>query len=146
MIFFWSNQNYHWLSNFEKVEITLDGKVWPSVEHYYQAQKSNDPLMQEEFRNYKSAAKTKRKSKKLILRPDWDLIKISVMEKALIEKYKQEPFRSKLIETFPSPIVEDSPLDKFWGSGKLSSLGDGQNMMGQLLEKIRADLVKNSQK
>lgn len=146
MIFFWSNKNYHWLSNFEKVEITLDGKVWPSVEHYYQAQKSNNPIIQEEFRNYQSAAKTKRKSKKLTLRPDWDLIKVSVMEKALVEKYKQEPFRSKLIETFPNRIVEDSPFDKFWGSGELSSLGDGQNMMGQLLEKIRADLVKNSQK
>jgi N-glycosidase YbiA len=36
---------YEWLSNFADCRFTLDGVRWPSIEHYYQAQKyAGSPL------------------------------------------------------------------------------------------------------
>jgi len=37
-------------SNFQMTPITIDGIVWPSVEHYYQAMKSEDPIEQSKIR------------------------------------------------------------------------------------------------
>ena len=34
---------FGFLSHFHPAPILLDGEVWPTVEHYYQAQKSFDP-------------------------------------------------------------------------------------------------------
>jgi ribA/ribD-fused uncharacterized protein len=84
-ICFWTQSEYYWMSNFESVEIIVDGKTWPSVEHFYQAQKFLDKNLQELILQTPSPGKVKRianKNKELI-RPDWDEIKLSVMEKAL---------------------------------------------------------------
>ena len=44
-----------WLSNFAPYPVELDGKVWPTSEHYYQAQKYllHDPEYAEKIRSKK---------------------------------------------------------------------------------------------
>jgi N-glycosidase YbiA len=34
---------FRFLSHFHPAPIVLDGETWPTVEHYYQAQKSAEP-------------------------------------------------------------------------------------------------------
>jgi predicted NAD-dependent protein-ADP-ribosyltransferase YbiA (DUF1768 family) len=34
---------YGFLFHFHAAPIALDGEIWPTVEHFYQAQKSDDP-------------------------------------------------------------------------------------------------------
>lgn len=140
-IFFWSDSNYHWLSNFELVTIVLDGQEWSSVEHYYQAQKFLDINLRNQVRELSTPGKTKRFARKHQdqIRADWPEIKLMVMEKALREKYQQEPFKSKLLATSGS-IFEDSPQDNFWGTGTIGQSGPGLNYLGKILEKIRQEL------
>jgi ribA/ribD-fused uncharacterized protein len=145
MICFWSQSEHRIFSNFTPVQLDLDGQVWSSVEHYYQAQKFLDPKRQEEIRLAASGGKTKRLARKYAteIRPDWDQIKVQVMTKALRAKYYQEPFTTALLATGTQEILEDSPKDLFWGTGQLGGVGPGQNTMGQLLMQLRAELNKN---
>lgn len=55
---------YRFLSNFWMADVEISGKVWPSVEHYYQAMKSDDEAIQEEIRKLPTPGKAKRKGSK----------------------------------------------------------------------------------
>lgn len=64
MICFWSQSNYRIFSNFTPVVIELEGVVWPSVEHFYQAKKFHSIERQNEIRSAATGAKTKKMAKK----------------------------------------------------------------------------------
>ena len=60
-IWFYSKSlEYGWLSNFSEHGFVLDGVRWPSVEHYYQAQKSSDPDYRAAIRAASSPGTAKR--------------------------------------------------------------------------------------
>lgn len=72
----------------------------------------------------------------LEMRPDWDEIKVEVMEEGLMAKFTQNPrLRELLLSTGDRELIEDSPRDNFWGNAR-----NGQNMLGKLLMKIRTEL------
>ncbi len=73
-----NSEAYSEFSNFWPSAIELDGLVWPSVEHYYQAQKFLNPAFQEKIRNAKSAARAKGLSKKKRASQDAQIGKSSV--------------------------------------------------------------------
>ncbi len=137
MTTFWNNPENKFLSNFFEVSLDIDGKQWPSVEHYYQAMKSNDPLVQEEIRLLSTPGKAKRRGQKIIIRPRWEFLKFNFMMKALLNKFSHESLKLKLLST-EGLIIEDSPKDLIWGSGVIGGLGPGQNMLGKLLMLTRA--------
>ena len=59
MIKFWRTRDeYGFLSNFSKHPVTIDGKRWPTTEHYYQAMKFTDELHQEQVRKAAGAKRT----------------------------------------------------------------------------------------
>lgn len=71
--------------------------------------------------------------------PDWEKGgKIRAMEATLDVKFSQSKHsRDVLLGTGDRKIVENSPYDDYWGSG---AKGDGQNRMGEMLERIRQKL------
>lgn len=71
--------------------------------------------------------------------PDWEDNKIDCMREVLRIKFTTSPeLRAKLVKTGRSELIEDSPYDSFWGSGRY---GSGHNMLGKLLMQLRAKLV-----
>ena len=57
---------------------------------------------------------------------------------ALRAKFKQhKDLQERLLATYPRELVEDSPMDSYWGVGKN---GDGRNRLGRLLEQLREEL------
>ncbi len=71
---------YGAFSNFAEFPIEIDGKLWQTSEHYYQAQKYIEIDYQEKIREASTpvmAAKLGRTSK-IKNRDDWDKIKDSV--------------------------------------------------------------------
>ena len=60
---------------------------------------------------------------------------VNVMEEIFRAKAEQhEDVRERLKKTDKRQIIENSPVDSFWGVG---SKGDGQNMVGKIWMKIR---------
>jgi ribA/ribD-fused uncharacterized protein len=139
MIKFYSSQrDFGWLSNFSRHAIEMDGKSWPTVEHYYQAMKATSTVAQDSIRLADTPGSAKRLGKQVAMRPDWEQVKMEIMKNALIAKFTQHPeLRDKLMETGYDELVEDSPIDWEWGCG---SDGRGENKLGKLLMEVRQEL------
>jgi ribA/ribD-fused uncharacterized protein len=142
-IFFYNrDEPYYEFTNFYQAPIDLDGKTWPTTEHYFQAQKFIGTSYLEVIRNFDRPRQAFDLSRNPTVsrwrRKDWEDIKIDIMRKALLAKFTQhKPLRQMLLGTGDNMLVEHTPHDKFWGNG---GDGSGQNHLGMLLMEIRHDL------
>ena len=128
-------------SNFYRAQIYVDGRMWKTSEHYYQAMKfDGHPEHVKDVHNARipaDAAKIGR-DKKRPLREDWEEVKDDVMYRALKAKYTQHPkLRKLLVDTGNAILVEHTVNDRYWGDG---GDGSGKNMLGKLLMKLRDEL------
>ena len=123
--FYRVKERYGCFSNFAPFPVRLDRVVWPTSEHYFQAQKLLDEADREEIRltvaSPMEAARMGR-SRARAMRPDWEAVKVDVMREAVCAKFSQHPdLRRILLATGEATLVEHTPRDAFWGDG-----GDGQ--------------------
>jgi ribA/ribD-fused uncharacterized protein len=134
-IYFFSKiETYAELSNFWPSPIELNGLLWQTVEHYYQAQKLVDVSEQEVIRNAQSPGSAKRNAYKMAWRIDWEEVKEEVMLKALRAKFGQhEDLAEILIGTGDGRLHENSPKDMYWGV-------QGKDRLGKLLEQVRDEI------
>lgn len=140
-IWFYSKSPSHsWLSNFSDHAVLIDGVRWPSVEHYYQAQKYDDAATRELIMSAATALEAKKKgsNRSLSVRSDWDDVKESVMRKAVLAKFEQHRLlRSQLLETGEEMLCHESNDDLFWGCTRD---GIGENRLGKILIDLRSKL------
>lgn len=135
---------YRFLSNFWDCEVEFEGWKYPSVENAYQAAKSLDPEVRQLFEEG-TASNAKKMGKNLKeLRPDWEEVKLSIMENLVRQKFSREDLRIKLLETWPQELVEGNYWhDNFFGicscKRKAECDGSGKNHLGKLLMKIRSE-------
>jgi len=129
-----------WLSNMTLVNITYEGIDYPSVEHAYVSAKSKDMVWKSKCANkHISSYKIKKEGQQIVIRDDWDEIKLKVMEECLILKFQQEPFKTLLKNTGNQIIQEGNDWgDIFWGVDLKT--GKGENHLGKLIMKIRKKL------
>lgn len=134
---------YRWLSNFWSVNVELDGAIYPSVEHAYQAAKTTDLKEREAIRLAASPGEAKKLGNKVTLRDQWDTMRLKVMRKLLKQKFSIEPWRSMLIATKNRKLIEGNYWrDTYWGVCN----GVGENHLGKLLMKLRSQLQKQDEK
>jgi ribA/ribD-fused uncharacterized protein len=140
-IYFYSTSTaYACLSNFSPHGFDLDGAYWPTVEHYFQAQKFPGTEHAERIRQASTPAEAKKlgRSRKVPLRADWEEIKDDVMRRAVRCKFASHAdLRETLLSTGDEEIVENAPTDYYWGCGRT---GGGRNMLGKILMETRAAL------
>lgn len=151
--FYTTKTKYGCFSNFSRHGFFLDGNYWPTSEHYYQSQKfagtgvtveenGKTVLYEDVIRNApnpKTAADLGRDKTKP-MRSDWDEVKDDVMRKVVMHKFTvHEACRKTLLETGEDELIEDSPVDWYWGCG---SDGSGKNMLGVILMETRKALRK----
>jgi len=142
--FYHSDQPYGELSNFSAHAVYLQGKIWPTVEHYYQARKFVDSNRDERIRTCATPIAAKRQAERWTdqHRDDWPSIKEDVMYQALWAKFTQHPqLHEMLLRTGDRPLVEHSELDAYWGDG---SNGTGKNRLGALLMRLRDELLSRA--
>lgn len=138
-------REFYVLDNFSPFAIRYDGEFYPTAEHAYQAQKFtySHPDIAELIRTAPSPHEAKilaEKSKDLEA-PNWDMLKVQIMEDILAAKLQQHPYcKKKLLETGNMPIVEDSPSDSFWGIGPDRK---GKNHLGRIWMRLREKLRRN---
>ena len=69
------------------------------------------------------------------VRPDWEEVKIDVMERICRAKLQQHEYvQRKLDQTGDLLLVEDSPYDSFWGWGPDRQ---GRNELGKVWMRLR---------
>ena len=130
---------FRWLSNFVEVEIEYEGKRYKSVEHAYQSAKSMDREWKKFCASDVSPGKVKRASRRIEIRDDWEAIKKSVMKNLLIKKFSDERYRSLLLTTGDTYIIEGNTWgDTFWGVDLYS--GEGENILGLMIMEIRSSM------
>ena len=135
---------YGCFSNFSPHSIELDGENWATVEHYYQAHKFEGTKFDYLMPRIQAAPTPEYASKigrnpKYQPRADWDLSKCQLMYRAVWQKFSSHvDIQQVLLDTLSREIVEDSPVDYFWGCGIDRS---GQNQLGQILMQVRSQLI-----
>ncbi|NJK42093.1 MAG: NADAR family protein [Acaryochloridaceae cyanobacterium SU_2_1] len=144
-IFFYKAQGpYGCFSNFSLHSIELQGYTWPTSEHYYQAQKFYGTLhhdLQDQIRQAPTPeeAAAMGRHPDYAIRADWDQVKRKVMYAAVWTKFLTHAnIQQILLDTGTAMIVENSPLDTYWGCG---IHGNGLNQLGKILMQVREELL-----
>src|SRR5436190_7038412 len=86
--FYSTKDKFGEFSNFAHFAFTLDGRKWPTSEHYFQAQKFVDEEYREKIRQTASPMIAARlgRSRKIPIRSDWEQIKVDIMRAAVSQK------------------------------------------------------------
>jgi ribA/ribD-fused uncharacterized protein len=136
ILFFGEEGSYGFMSNFYPSPFKAEGLIWPTVEHYFQSMKTLDKNEWPAFAALDKPGKAKYRGRMVKLRPDWDDVKVEVMNTALRHKFKQNPeLLKKLMETNDKVLHEDSPYDFVWGWQN-----NGKDLLGKCLMKVRDEL------
>jgi ribA/ribD-fused uncharacterized protein len=140
--FYRLNEPYGEFSNFSPHPIELKGRLWPTSEHFFQAQKFAGTEYEEAVRQTKSPMIAARmgRSRERPLRTDWESVKDDAMREALKAKFDQHPaLRSLLLHTGDAQLIEHTKNDNYWADG---GDGRGKNRLGQLLMELRTLLPR----
>lgn len=129
---------FEFLSNFSISYIEMDGVVYPTVEHAFQAAKTEDLTLREKIRNVETPQQANRIGQFIDLIPSWNENKLNLMKSLLTKKFETVQLRKKLLSTRDAELV--SGEDTFWGV--VDSVGE--NHLGKLLMEIRSDIIKDA--
>lgn len=139
--FYHSDQPWGELSNFSRHAIFIDGRIWPTVEHFYQAQKFVGTPHEEAIRCCQTPMLAKMHATTFAeehQRPDWPAVKEAVMLEGLRAKFRQHPdLAERLLRSGDQILVEHTRNDTYWGDG---GDGTGENRLGHLLMRVRAEI------
>ena len=141
-VYFFTNAFYP-LDNFSAHSVELWDIRFPTSEHAFQWKKFSkvSPDIAGRILSAKSPDAVKKisdtnKSHQPI---NWSDIRVSIMEEILHAKAKQhEDVLEVLKKTGKRTIIENSPVDSFWGIGPN---GKGENIVGKLWMKIRDEII-----
>jgi ribA/ribD-fused uncharacterized protein len=145
-IYFYSTLEnaYGCFSNFSAHGFEANGKYWPTVEHFFQAQKFPGMDYEEKIRLAKSPMHAKKmgQTREKPLRADWEDVKDDIMREAVLLKFQtHEQIRDILLGTGSEELVENAPGDFYWGCG---ADGSGLNRLGVILMEVREQLKQSS--
>ena len=129
--------DYAFLSNFYENEVILYGRTYKNAEAAYQAQKTFDLVIKNQFQELE-AGKAKKLGRNIDLRADWEEVKEDVMEYVIRAKFSDPKLQDLLISTGEEELVEGNHWnDTYWGVCR----GVGLNQLGKIIMKIRNELV-----
>lgn len=140
---------YYFLSNFYPsciyLKVQNDWIACRTVEHAFQASKTIYPRQQLRIIAAETPGKAKRLGRQLILRNDWEDIKINVMRQLLMQKFADINLRAKLLATKDEELVEGNYWhDNFYGDCRCKKCKNiqGKNILGTLLMEERERIKK----
>jgi ribA/ribD-fused uncharacterized protein len=119
----------------------LDGYLWPTIEHYYQAFKFDDSDYQMKILAAETAAQAKNLGNALLKRKraDFKQVRTTLITRAAYTQAKTyKSISDRILETGSEKLVENSQFDYYWGCGRDHR---GDNHYGQTMMKIRSKLL-----
>lgn len=138
--------DFFFLSNFCYVPQSVYG--YASVEHFFQAMKSQDQDYRQQFKQPISAGDARKFGRRAALREDWDRIKDEVMLTGLRAKFQPETrLAAKLLATGSARLIEGNAWhDLYWGQCMgCRRFGNhepqGANRLGNMLMQVRQEIT-----
>ena len=138
---------FAFLSNFYNASCIFEGKLYPTVEHAFQAAKSLDHAERDWIAAAGSPGLAKRLGRRVNLRPDWEKVKFDVMEECLRSKFADPVLKQKLLATGDEELVEGNYWhDNTYGNCSCEKCKDivGRNMLGNILMKLRTEFMEEN--
>lgn len=115
----------------------------PSVEHHYQAAKTDDPVLKAKIMNAARPHEAKALGGKVPLRKDWEQVKTKIMEDLVRWKFSDPVMAGHLVRTGDQELMEGNyHRDAIWGCVQKDGQWVGENRLGKILMKIRAEVRK----
>ena len=136
--FYKSNDPNGFLGNFKRSRMFIYDRWWNNVESPYQSKKCIWPEGVSYIWEATTPKEARDRGQEVEMRSDWDDIKNNVMHECVLAKFIQnQDFLNQLLDTGKATLIEDSPVDSYWGCGKD---GKGKNQLGLTLMKVREEL------
>ena len=130
---------FFFLSNFYPCKMTILGLEFKTSEAAYQAMKACDMSDACLIAAEPTPGGTKKRGNTIEIRPDWDDIKLDVMDFVLRMKFKNKALREKLVATDNAMLIEGNTWgDIVWGQVD----GVGKNYLGKLLMRLRQEFIE----
>lgn len=138
---------YNFLSNFSKSKVEIFGVVCETIEHAYQAAKTEINSERNAILYATTPAEAKKLGTKTTIRSDWNEIKLGVMENLLRQKFAEGTELLEKLKNISGEIAEGNWwCDVWWGMCACDKhQGEGLNNLGKLLMKIRDEAIKGKQ-
>lgn len=131
------------LSNFHPSTIMVDGNIYRTVEHAFQASKAVSRKDHEAVRLENTPAEAKARGRTIQIRGDWEEVKKVVMKKLVRAKFQQNKhLLDRLLATGEKELIEGNLWhDIVWGVCHCSRHGGrGENLLGKILMEVRKEL------
>lgn len=131
-----------YLANYSNHGFVKNGVFYKTVEHYYQSEKYNDPIIKTQIINAATPkiASNIGRDRNNTRKSGFREIKDQVMFDGILEKFRQNrDIAYKLIATGNESIAEATVDEYYWGIGKDKS---GENHIGKIIEHVRSQLKK----
>lgn len=130
---------FAFLSNFYPCNVPYEGLTYPSSENAFQAAKTLNMDARKVFiLPGMTPAMSKHLGRTIVLRPNWDTIKLVVMADILASKFADADLRYQLVHTGDAELIEGNTWgDTYWGVCN----GKGSNFLGKLLMDLRKSLT-----
>lgn len=137
---------FAFLSNFYDSPISDGRMIMPTVEHYFQAAKADSMYDYIAIATAATPGQAKRAGRKVVLRHDWEDVKMNVMREALRKKFSDPELKAKLLATGDQHLEEGNTWhDNFWGVCHCDRCQDvmAHNHLGKLLMELRTELMED---
>lgn len=141
---------YSYLSNFSPAVIVHEDIVYQTAEHFYQAEKclhAQDESRRKQVIAAITPLEAKRIADDIKSTPEWRNVRDEVMKTVLEEKFKQNQSLANKLLTTGDMILNEATNNQHFGIGVSINSREirdksykGNNMLGQLLMKLRTDL------
>lgn len=130
---------WSFLSNFDPSPIWFNGYLCKTLEHAYQAAKGITLGDMKNIIDCPTPSGAKKMGRKIIMRSDWDQVKLHVMKDLVRQKFHNPEYAAKLLATGTHELIEGNTWgDTFWGVCK----GVGQNNLGKILMEVRQEIAQ----
>lgn len=127
---------FRFLSNFFPCDIDFSGYTYPTLEHAFQAAKTNDLSARKVILQAISPGKAKYAGRRVLLRSDWEEVKQDIMLSLLRKKFSDDGLKGMLLDTGNRKLIEGNNWgDTYWGVYN----GTGDNFLGKLLMQVREE-------
>ncbi len=133
---------YRCLSNFHMCRVLFEGRKFTSSEAAFMSAKTLEPSVKDLFVEL-SPNKAKALGRNIALQPNWDEIRVSVMEQILLDKFTRNlELKNILLQTGNKYLSEHNNWgDSFWGFDVVKN--KGENNLGKVLMKTRESIILN---